>query len=115
MSGESPTRPTRLLVMPPVEVAAARWPCMSSATAPTVPNFLSSSNGGLVMAGPSWLGVTRPTSWPPGTDLVGDHAAHVAHAVQLLAACVGREEEGLDHLQAAVAREGLGARAGQQH
>src|SRR6218665_3639347 len=62
MSGESPTRPTRLLVMPPVEVAAARWPCMSSATAPTVPNFLSSSSGGLVMAAPSWSVTTRPVS-----------------------------------------------------
>src|SRR3984885_10063445 len=37
MIGESPTRPWRLLVMPPVEVAAARSPLASSATAPTVP------------------------------------------------------------------------------
>src|SRR6218665_2003569 len=36
-----------------------------------------------------------------GAFVVGDHAAPVAHAVQLLAACVGREEEGLDHLHAA--------------
>src|SRR5947207_10824995 len=37
MIGESPTRPGRLLVIPPVEVAAARFPSPSSATAPTVP------------------------------------------------------------------------------
>ena len=37
MMGESPTRPKRLLVRPPVEVAAARLPFESSATAPTVP------------------------------------------------------------------------------
>ena len=37
MTGESPTRPQRLPVRPPVEVAAARCPLRSSATAPTVP------------------------------------------------------------------------------
>ena len=37
MIGESPTRPHFLPVMPPVEVAAARLPVASSATAPTVP------------------------------------------------------------------------------
>ena len=37
MMGESPTRPQRLPVMPPVEVAAATLPWASSATAPTVP------------------------------------------------------------------------------
>ncbi len=42
MMGESPTRPQRLPVMPPVEVAAARLPCRSSATAPTVPKASSS-------------------------------------------------------------------------
>ena len=31
-----PTRPGRLPVMPPVLVAQARWPALSSATAPTV-------------------------------------------------------------------------------
>ena len=40
--GVSPMRPHRLLVMPPVEVAAATLPEASSATAPTVPNFFSS-------------------------------------------------------------------------
>ena len=44
MMGESPTRPTCLLVSPPVEVAAARLPARSSATAPTVP--LGSAFGG---------------------------------------------------------------------
>ena len=33
MIGVSPTRPTGLLVMPPVDVAAARWPSASRATA----------------------------------------------------------------------------------
>src|SRR3546814_10738416 len=42
--GESPTRPQRLPVTPPVEVAAATWPCASRATAPTVPYFMSTSN-----------------------------------------------------------------------
>ena len=42
MIGVSPTRPARLPVMPPVDVAAARWPCASSATAPTVPSEASS-------------------------------------------------------------------------
>jgi len=37
MMGESPTRPWRLFVIPPVEVAAARSPAASNATAPTVP------------------------------------------------------------------------------
>ena len=36
MSGESPTLPTLLPVMPPVEVAAAILPFKSIATAPTV-------------------------------------------------------------------------------
>ena len=35
--GESPTLPGILLVIPPVEVAAARFPFISIATAPTVP------------------------------------------------------------------------------
>src|SRR4051812_35140857 len=46
-SGVSPTRPKRLLVIPPVLVAAARLPNRSSATAPTVPCF-SCSLGALV-------------------------------------------------------------------
>ena len=48
MIGESPTRPACLNVMPPVEVAAARWPAMSSATAPTE----HTEGGG--------LGITQP-------------------------------------------------------
>src|SRR5947208_4161174 len=40
MIGESPTRPNRLFVVPPVDVPAARLPLMSSATAPTVPRCL---------------------------------------------------------------------------
>ena len=35
--GESPTRPYFLFVRPPVEVPAARLPCVSRATQPTVP------------------------------------------------------------------------------
>ena len=35
--GESPIRPYRLLVIPPVDVPAAKLPCWSRATAPTVP------------------------------------------------------------------------------
>ena len=45
--GESPTRPNFLLVMPPVEVPAARLPIWSSATAPTVPNFSSGEAAGV--------------------------------------------------------------------
>src|SRR5215472_1457842 len=41
ISGVSPTRPLCLLVRPPVEVAAARLPARSSATAPTVPMLLA--------------------------------------------------------------------------
>src|SRR6266702_1749009 len=41
MIGESPMRPQRLLEMPPVEVPAARPPCWSRATAPTVPRSLA--------------------------------------------------------------------------
>ncbi len=37
MIAVSPMRPNFLLVMPPVEVAAARLPKLSQATAPTVP------------------------------------------------------------------------------
>ena len=37
ITAESPTRPGSLFVSPPVDVAAARSPCTSSATAPTVP------------------------------------------------------------------------------
>src|ERR1044071_6652394 len=43
MIGLSPTRPGNLPVMPPVEVAAARLPCLSRATAPTVPCRRASS------------------------------------------------------------------------
>ena len=38
MTAESPTRPRRLPLNPPVEVAAATWPRPSQATAPTVPS-----------------------------------------------------------------------------
>src|SRR6266566_2956138 len=41
MIGESPMRPQRLFEMPPVEVPAARRPCWSRATAPTVPCSLA--------------------------------------------------------------------------
>ena len=37
MIAVSPTRPNFLFVMPPVDVAAAKWPLRSQATAPTVP------------------------------------------------------------------------------
>jgi hypothetical protein len=37
ITGESPTRPKRLPVMPPVDVAAARSPRASRTTQPTVP------------------------------------------------------------------------------
>jgi hypothetical protein len=43
ITGESPIRPQRLPVTPPVEVAEARWPAVSRATAPTVPYFMSTS------------------------------------------------------------------------
>src|SRR5688572_19368035 len=43
MIGASPTRPYCLSVMPPVDVPAARLPALSTATAPTVPNFFSFS------------------------------------------------------------------------
>src|SRR2546421_286269 len=43
MMGESPTRPNRFMLVPPVDVPAARLPALSSATAPTVPNFRSSA------------------------------------------------------------------------
>jgi hypothetical protein len=42
ITGTSPSRPKRLFVMPPVEVAAARLPWTSSATAPTVSRSFSS-------------------------------------------------------------------------
>ena len=45
ITGTSPTRPQRFAVVPPVEVPAARWPWLSRATAPTVPNFRSFSGG----------------------------------------------------------------------
>src|SRR5205807_9240750 len=44
MIGESPTRPYCLFVVPPVDVPAARLPAASSATAPTVPCRVSSSD-----------------------------------------------------------------------
>src|SRR3546814_2033055 len=44
MIGESPIRSQRLPVRPPVDVAAATWPSLSSATAPTVPYLRSTSN-----------------------------------------------------------------------
>ena len=37
--GESPILPHFLLVIPPVEVPAAKFPFISIATHPTVPNF----------------------------------------------------------------------------
>jgi hypothetical protein len=43
MTGVSPTRPGDFAVMPPVDVAAARLPFRSRATAPTVPCLRDSS------------------------------------------------------------------------
>lgn len=40
MQAVSPTRPTRLFVSPPVDVAQATFPALSTATAPTVPRSL---------------------------------------------------------------------------
>jgi hypothetical protein len=40
ISGESPIRPHRLAVRPPVEVAAATCPPLSTAPAPMVPYFI---------------------------------------------------------------------------
>lgn len=40
MHAVSPTRPSRLLVSPPVDVAQATFPALSIATAPTVPRSL---------------------------------------------------------------------------
>ena len=39
MQGVSPTRPSILFSIPPVEVAHAMLPSLSTATAPTVPIF----------------------------------------------------------------------------
>src|SRR3546814_18911757 len=44
-SGVSPTRPQRLLVMPPVEVAVAMRPSPSRANALNVPQYLRSEEG----------------------------------------------------------------------
>src|SRR5438045_3166796 len=52
MMGESPTRPYCLLLMPPVDVPAARLPSLSSATQPTVPNLCSSDSLRLVCGSP---------------------------------------------------------------
>lgn len=47
--GVSPTRPSILFSIPPVEVAEATFPCTSTATAPTVPIFpLRRNMGGLI-------------------------------------------------------------------
>lgn len=40
MHAVSPTRPTNLLESPPVDVAQATFPSLSTATAPTVPRSL---------------------------------------------------------------------------
>ncbi|KAJ6765081.1 hypothetical protein OIU74_023879 [Salix koriyanagi] len=45
--GVSPILPTILLTNPPVEVAAAKFPFLSTATHPTVPIWLSSLPVGL--------------------------------------------------------------------
>ena len=50
MIGVSPTRPGNLPVMPPVEVAAARSPRQSRATAPTVPCRRASSSSATLPA-----------------------------------------------------------------
>ncbi len=44
MMGESPTRPRIFIIMPPVEVPAARFPYPSSATQPTVPFLFCDSS-----------------------------------------------------------------------
>ena len=46
--------------LPPVDVAAAKWPCASSATAPTVPNLRSMGSGTDGPCGrcPSWSSIT---------------------------------------------------------
>src|SRR5258708_28309023 len=59
-------RPECLLVMPPVEVAAARLPSRSIATAPTVPNLRPLSVGAFALAArrlaASWSRATPPSS-----------------------------------------------------
>lgn len=52
MQGVSPTRPSILFRMPPVEVAQATLPSLSTATAPTVPIFpLRNQNTGTAELG----------------------------------------------------------------
>lgn len=55
MTGESPTLPTILFLMPPVDVAQATLPARSTATAPTVSWALNGtdSNSGLFTSGKS--------------------------------------------------------------
>jgi hypothetical protein len=89
--------------MPPVEVAAARWP-----------SHVERDRA----HGAELLVFVERGGWGRGhrrAFVVGHHAARVAHAKELLAACVGREEGRLHHLQPMLARKGLRARAGQQH
>ena len=89
MMGESPTRPGRLLVMPPVEVAAARLPAPSRATAPTVP-------------------------WVVGGTMLRDALAALL-GQQLLQALGGAEVEVGHERQALLEREFLRPRPHQQH
>jgi hypothetical protein len=53
--GESPTGSARLLVIPPVEVAAARLPLFPSAIAPTLPNSKSLKRFESGTANPKYL------------------------------------------------------------
>src|ERR1041384_394092 len=53
MIGLSPMRPGSLPAMPPVEVAAARSPSRSRATAPTVPWRNASSSSGVRIGKPA--------------------------------------------------------------
>ena len=109
MMGESPTRPQRLPVMPPVEVAAARLPSASSATAPTVPKATRSFS---FSAEPPQQAMQLPLPHRRAEILVGDHlhalqpreffgaGAH-QHDVRRVVHDQARERDGILHVLAA--------------
>ena len=65
MIGVSPIRPLGLPVIPPVEVAAATFPCTSRATAPTVP-----------IPSISWSSTESSSSVAPGRAFLSFHRFH---------------------------------------
>src|SRR5438876_2578915 len=103
MMGESPTRPRCLSVSPPVEVAAARCPAPSSATAPTVP-----LPGGLAACSRS-LSARRASSssrsrasvrkYPRGTSATRseEHTSELQSPVHLVCRLLPDKEEERHH------------------